>query len=966
MLGKSIFESLTEPFFTLEYDPGKHVFIRTIPPGAEDLKDGRFRYKGRLLRLPGSRGGEEPLGKKILGGREILAMARRGYGPLIRSGPVPAERGERLMELALKTAPPVQGVRRPVTARGSSPVSEITILLSCKVPKEEWLPLEGLGNYRLFQNRIYEIIPDETAEILFAKGRREGGAYTLTLKGEEIPAFADLYARLIYVFADPPLYRILCQENLFIPPEKLSLVLRCAPMTERGVGRAVAAPALKYNKKLFSAAALSRQFRSAYIALEDKWVRRETLEETGIGTLGRYINGETLEPLGIKSGTLFCREGGEMRGLWEKIEFDRERWRKYGGEKELFFAHLDFLRAWGLSGGVVSGGDREKTAAFLAAWLKSLAAELGRAGRDSGDFFDAPLPGRVLVLMKKGFWEKRLRKDLPQNADGLCVVPGGGYSGVSSLTDPRFRGIGIGFYRDFLKERGESRQEPLWDMLILTGPEELLCGGEPASLHRDLLRELEAIKTRLRLGIFFSSQDLFHNPRTKEMKAFFGIRGNLRSLVPVEIEKYLIRDTGDLLSPPPLPPGTPRTILRPPSPWRGRDKAAPPVGEAAGFPPAEAVVIGGGRFFGETKFRNLRGAEYRAEQECFFREGKRLLASPSGVAEGGFDRLSPEEREAFFWWRGEFRKGRNRETGRPFILLYARELVLLMGGGKSETAFEELRRLREAYREIYPDLDSSFPKWLLDFGILYKINEETLASILPALPSPEPGLLGDLYLHKKYIEENNSLVTGDFEGLLGGGKSGPFPGLDFSAPLRDSAKEAFGAALNRIDRFLRQAYGKKLLEFFYPLPPREESITAFEGLAGLGHSAYTAQWLSFSSHKPFLSFLSSLASFLEYRIKKEAGFDRPRNPPHLDPLWKYLSGLADTPIPAELGLPPVELEKEKITRLREESDAVRTLLLIDQDPGQSPPSLLPPLFPLPSSPSSPSSLSSFLAELTET
>jgi hypothetical protein len=281
----------------------------------------------------------------------------------------------------------------------------------------------------------------------------------------------------------------------------------------------------------------------------------------------------------------------------------------------------------------------------------------------------------------------------------------------------------------------------------------------------------------------------------------------------------------------------------------------------------------------------------------------------------------------FFWWRAEFREGRSRETGRSFPLLYARELLLLMGG-KPEEAFEELRRLWRAYREIYPDLDRRFPRWLLDFGILYAIGEETVSSLLTELPPPGAGLLGDLYLHKKYIEENNSLVTEDFEALLPGGA---FSRLGFSAGLRERAGEAFGVILNAIDRFLRQSYGKKLLEFFYPLPPRKESAAAFEGLGGLGYSAYTAEWLSFSAHRPFLSFLASIAASLEYRLLRERGFRPPGNPPHLDPLWKYLAGLDEkgSPPPEELGLPQVELEREKIRRLRQESNAVRELLRIE-------------------------------------
>jgi hypothetical protein len=944
MPGKSSFSPLAEPFFTLEYDPLTAAFARKIPKNAEDLGGGRFRYKGRLLALPESAPGEDaPLRKKVITGKELLSLARRGYSPLIKTGPLPAEREDRLMELGLKSGLPGPGRKRPLSTplRHGAGADEITVILKFKSAGEEWLPLEGLPNYRLWQNRLYEIIPTETLEKIFPRGPDQSGVYSVTLRGGEIPAFADSHARLIYIFAGPALYSVISQENLFIPEEEISLVLRLAPEIERGVGKAIAAPALQYDKKLFSAAALSRQFRSPYIALTDKWVRRETLEQKGIGPLGRYVNGESLESFGIKGRDIFFTEG--LRGLWEKAEFDQDRWKREGSEQEIFCSHLEFLRTWGISGGVISGGDRGKTAAYLASWLKSLAAALEseRPEKDEGEISASPPAGRVLFLMRKSFWEHWLGKELP-------------HSGEEEL---RWRGIDLGFYRDLIDRPPASPGSRLggaWDILIMAAPEEALAGGEGASLRKDMLVRLQAIRTRLRLGVFFSSRDLFYNSQTREIKFFFGLKGNLG-----EIEKYLVRETGDFLSLPPARPRLPPAILKSPAPWqdRRRDEAGAEAAERTGkllrFGD-EGTIIGGGRFFIEARFQNLKSAEYRSEQESFFSPGKRRLvqaafvpAGPAGQdAPPGFNRLSQEEREYFFWWRNEFRRGRNRETGRPYIFLYARELILLMGGGKPKEALDELKRLWEAYREVYPDLDRFFPKWILDFAILYKTGESVPASVPPRrCRGPGAGLLWDLYLHRKYIEDNNSLDFSDFAELLPGlpGGRGESAGNAFSLSMEE--------ALNRADRFLRTEYGKKLLEFFYPLPARKETINAFEGLPGLGSSAYTAEWISFSAHEPFISFLASLGAWLEHRR-------------FMDPLWKYLTGFEERP-PEELGLKRVDLEMGKISRLREDSDAVRDLLHIEKE--EEPPFTPNPppssSFPSPSTPRPSSSLRAFFEEL---
>jgi hypothetical protein len=151
-------------------------------------------------------------------------------------------------------------------------------------------------------------------------------------------------------------------------------------------------------------------------------------------------------------------------------------------------------------------------------------------------------------------------------------------------------------------------------------------------------------------------------------------------------------------------------------------------------------------------------------------------------------------------------------------------------------------------------------------------------------------------------------------------------------------------ALNHADRTLRKNYGKKLLEFFYPLPPQKQTFRCFEGLTDIGYSAYCAQWLSYSRHRPFLRFLSSLASFLEFKILKEIDPFKRGNAPYMDPAWKYLCGFDENAAidiigePIENDEPPsisnqykIDLEEEKINRLRNESDAVMDMLKIETE-----------------------------------
>ncbi|MDR1566059.1 MAG: TerB N-terminal domain-containing protein [Treponema sp.] len=901
---------LSEPFFTLKYDPSIAAFRRELPSGAADLGNGRFRRGGDVLALPENSAEETKILKQeIIKGKDILALVRRGYNPLVKAGPSLAEREDRLMELGLLGGlpGPAWGGRTRRAKGETARFIRLQILFrKGKIPEEQRLPLEGLPCYRLYENRIYEILPEDFLSRFFPK-EPGGGRRPLNLQDEEIPAFADNYARLIYVFADKLLYSVLSQDRLFADPETISLILRCAPEMEKGVGTPTATPALKYGKKLYSALALSRHSGQKYLPLEDRWLRREALEKAGIGPLGKCINGESLGPFKLKPQDALSQRG--IEGLWRSFEWDRDRWLRYGSEEEIFLSHLEFLRALGLSGGIIAG-DREKAAACLAAWLRFLAEELRReTGRNQGDELFDDLPrARVLVLMTRSFWDHWLVKELPRM--GSSVTPPGKSGGGPGVWDPGFLGIGIGFYEDL---PGQPRKGK-WDILVLAGAGEALAEEAGSGAFT----ELRAVQGRLKLGIFFSSAEI--SDKSQDLRSFFGVKGSLR-----DYEKYLFREIGEFLSLPQPHEYVPSPLLKPPAPWEQVVKTG--AGTERGFRfSGETTVIGGGRFTVETKFQNLQTPEYREEQELFRKEGAmrpftRVSARPDEVPD--FDSLGDDEKEYFLWWRSEFRKGRFRETCRPYILLYCRELILLLGGSPEE-AFAELEWLGKTTGDLFPDLKQRFTRWLLDFAVIHNC---------PGRIKPSPGdrkLDADLYLHRKYIEENHSLEFEDFVSIIPKNiTQGPFR-LSPEGRILDKSIEN---ALNTTDGALRKGYGKKLLEFFYPLPPRKETVTAFEGLPKTGCSSYTAEWISFTSHKPFVNFLSSLAAWLEYRLKDEKKFGPPGAPPHLDPLWKYLAGLSEPPdpFPEELERKRVELEAAQISRLREESDAVMEMLRIERE-----------------------------------
>jgi hypothetical protein len=310
------------PFFYLNYSNG--VFIRDILPGAEDPGGGIFRHKGSIYSLPEGLAAD-CLAQKEIRGRALLALARRSPHPLVAKGPVMAPPEKRLMGLDLE----IPGAGRRTSAGGEG---ALAIRLRREiVPRKDWLPLEELSRYYLYNDEIYEIIDDETLDKLAAEyGSGEG---KLILRGEEIPRFADEKIRLIGCFGDRALKQKLSEDRLFIRAEELSLVLSAGVEPGKGSRTIRGTPALAWGRdadcRHYDAAEVSAACDRDYVLLDERWARRNDIEKTGLNPLGRYAGGEPVESISIPVPLLFRRgeappfRSADIFAMGKSVEIDK-------------------------------------------------------------------------------------------------------------------------------------------------------------------------------------------------------------------------------------------------------------------------------------------------------------------------------------------------------------------------------------------------------------------------------------------------------------------------------------------------------------------------------------------------------------------------------------------------------------------------------------------------------------------
>jgi hypothetical protein len=974
------FKTLETPFFSFVYHPEDASFRREIPGDARSLGDGYFLRGPVILKLPEelpdpkgflrpdmsfpsdttdpSRPLDPSCHSDMIRGEDILALAA-WESPLVREKPLPEKPEDRPMELR--------------GAAGGSGRIRIS-LVRTGTGRGEWLPLAGLPNHRLRENRVVEIIGDALMAELFGKGD------TLTLAGEEIPLFIDTRSRLIAVFGDEKLRKLLDPGRYFIREDKLSLALRCAADTEGGVGRAYGIPVLKYGKKRYPAREVSEGLgslrgrsggqnpRSRYLALDDRWVRRETLEGLGLGPLGCFIDGGPIRPLPLKPEEVLRRGSKDTEGFWTGCELDLCPRPETGHPESTFTEHLDFLRYYGIHGGVIAG-PAQVSAPLLAGYLFRLSGEEGM--------------GRVLVLLERGYWVSALVPELESR--GGVLSPPGGLSPrkgerVFLSTGDSGAGIDIGFYETLRGNAGV--QNTRWDILILVNPEDVFAGG-PGKAGEDRIGRLKGIGTRLRLGILANDADIF-DPHPNALKSFFNLRGKIRN-----VHNFIFQN---LSLPLPLPARhepLPVTIRKPPKPFSPSEPAPVVTGSRAILFPRDSLIIGGARFTVQRKFRNISTPEFEEEQAFFSLNPEQPVPmTPYPDTDGRelrFARLDQAQRRFFLYWRGALRKGRILPTFMAYMYLYARELLLSMGGTEPMDSFRELLRLWQSYRGDTPDLDYYVPNWLTDFAVLYGITDTAIPELLPYAGDAKSFLLKDLYLHKRYIEEDHPILLEDIVKSL----DEKTLVLFFDPRFGESLYLQIETALGTIDRFLRETTGKRFFEFFYPSLTLPFLFEGFSPFTDIGSSSYTAEWIHFWRHKPLLDFMASLIARVDLRLRGMEGPESPggisggktRRKMSTEDPWKNL-------IDRALGLPGAEadepgrsaetlrLRPDRLTRIRGESDEVRELLRIDggEDSSDSP-AAKPPVSPpvkLTDSPSvSPTagaggqSLGEFLAELGE-
>jgi hypothetical protein len=712
-----------------------------------------------------------------------------------------------------------------------------------------------------------------------------------------------------------------------------SLVLRCMPFMEKGVGSAWGLPVIAAGKERFSALALSGKLEppGSLLANGDplRAERLSELETLGIGPLGRYLGGEPIKPVPLSPEDFFTASLAKARSKNERrderrksvkaselfcsgLEFDDTRWVNQGNTAELFRGHLEFLRCWGFSGGLSM--EDAALPSLLAGYIKHLQKETARE------------KSKIIVLVSKYFFEARLAAELPnaKPSGDLSAgeIPVNVNSEGGTVWGPDFAGLGIALYEDIAPML--RSQKIRCDILLIV----ITKAEQPA---QDV--SAGTIAARLKLYVTAAARTKQKNKTGVDEKKELSLNGFLyRDLAKNITDKYKFPlkhscsfapfvdkyssyfqnsvSFGNSLS------------LR----CRARPRFGHEEAEAFGLLPqweAGRVETSGGCVFAvNAKFSGLRAADFKEEQAQFYREapgkkGESQNWNPPPVRYGAaFSGLNEIQLDFFLRWRGECRRGfiplcnSGGTFIESYILLYANELILCMGREGPLQHFTALLCLFHACGEHFPETAALLLHWLADFAVVYCIATDALPLLLDELKnngwfnkvhseSEKTAMLIDLALYHFFVEKAENIGEGKF-----------WPFIRTLIPPRILARKENDAefpvqccrTLAALDTQLRRDWNRGFFSIFCPPVQQRNDYAAFENGRGMGESSYTVYRPGFSSHKPLIGILSALA---------------------LEPGINPLPGV-------KARLHPLSLENELLEELRQESDAVRELLKSDE------------------------------------
>lgn len=310
-----------------------------------------------------------------------------------------------------------------------------------------------------------------------------------------------------------------------------------------------------------------------------------------------------------------------------------------------------------------------------------------------------------------------------------------------------------------------------------------------------------------------------------------------------------------------------------------------------------------------------------------------------------YDSMSRAQRAWYFYWRSQVRTGNYPDTDLSYIFVHIYEILSGIGWEDAQDGYNQMVKLWAAYREKFPKLDAYLYDWTFGFAQSYHLDSRVPLENMEftLTPSVLTDLLVDSYAQDVPLKLPFKLIDALCEYSLIGSKF-----------YRDGNQALMREAILRVvalaDVALRKKTQKGILSAYGPNRPKNQEYYLFRAaVCPDANKKIIVSVKAYSSDERLRSYINELVRFAENTLRALYGYRGRLRGVVLDEetstlikafLKKEYAKETDDAAAAEKKKTEITLDFESIQTLREQSDAVREALQVEEASSSEPKELL--------------------------
>lgn len=756
------------------------------------------------------------------------------------------------------------------------------------------------------------LIFDEIRPGVYPKSLPFGTQYTssgLNLHDEEIPFFLDNTWPSIQLFTQGAKDTFLKLHRIIQGQTTLKLIAE--PRQERGIGRPVIIPTFTCGSLSMPGQDVSALLakNQTYYRINTGWLPASLIQQAGILPDNHTRSGLDLNPVPLTPLEIIRRQS---RLIKLPVEIPVTGLPQADKAVDAAAQHLQFLREWGIPGGIIGTPSHYSTA------LRKLVASI------ISDYS----PARILVL-----GSPEALSSLTSLATWKQLITAQFDGGKQ---DPSFHNKlrGIVFATPKALDRHPALLKTEWELLLLLGADELI-----KSNRSNLFRQLTACPRLLCLALFQNDLFLQKSVVKEALSQVLGLPAHEAAF----LWRYIVRDPQQ--EPPPLPTPLGNAFPQPTSvPKPSLSFAEYQVGSSQdrglSIPsrPTQTPTRPATQEPGIT-IRSI------SRDEIFVREARKWVnhtekKSPFAPFQQywpTYQVLGVEQKRWYFYWRSEVRQKRYPKTDLSYIFLHAYELIHQIGARTQNDGFQQLSLLWINYRRAFPQLDLYLPDWIADYAFVYRCSVAPLKIYSVLASDPGPSIASrhlDLIL-ANYIDQPLTTIP---LALLD--KLATYE-LQKSRFYLDGHQELVAkwvpATLDHVNQAYIKQSGRGIFARYHPNRTVSVKRRLFQSALydGSKDEIVLANVAPYSQHTPLRLFLTRVVKYTENQLRELKNYNGRLRDETLDLetqtlINAYVKRVASSIVPQPSG-PKVVIDQVEINRLRQESDELFQLLVLTEE-----------------------------------